>query len=211
MSEKRLQSLSEEIANSITHGLGVVGALIATPFLIMAGIERGTAAVIGACVFSLSLILMYLSSTIYHAVTHHETKQLLRVVDHSAIFLLIAGTYTPFTLGVLKGAWGWTLFALVWGIAVLGISLKVSNGVGHPRLSTALYIGMGWLALIAVRPLWQRLPLHGWIWLAAGGLAYTGGVVFYNNHKLKYSHTVLHLCVLGGSVCHFFAVLWYAM
>jgi len=133
-----------------------------------------------------------------------------QMLDHGAIFLLIAGTYTPFTLGVLRGGWGWTLFGLVWGLAVLGIVLKTVGGVRITWLSTCLYLGMGWLVLIAVRPLWLRMPLPGLTWLVAGGLAYTAGVAFFAAERLRYSHFIWHLFVLTGTCCHFFAVLWYA-
>ena len=154
--------------------------------------------------------MLYLASALYHALPKNKAKRVFRVIDHSAIFLLIAGTYTPFTLGVLRGAWGWTLFGLVWSLAVLGIVLKSIGGIGYPRLSTALYIGMGWLALIAIRPLWVHVPVAGWLWLIAGGLAYTSGIVFYAAERVRYGHFVWHVFVLMGTVCHFFAVLWYA-
>ena len=135
---------------------------------------------------------------------------MFRVIDHSAIFLLIAGTYTPFTLGVLRGAWGWTLFGLVWTLAILGVVLKSVGGVRRPKLSTTLCVGMGWLVLIAIRPLWLHVPVAGWLWLIAGGVAYTAGIAFYAADRLRYGHFVWHLFVLIGTSCHFFAVLWHA-
>jgi hemolysin III len=156
-------------------------------------------------------VLLYLASTLYHALPRHKARRVFRVIDHSAIFLLIAGTYTPFTLGVLRGAWGWTLFGLVWSLAVLGVTLKTLGGSRDRQWSTPLYLSMGWLALIAIRPLWLRLPVSGWLWLIAGGLAYTAGVAFYAADRLRYGHFVWHLCALAGTVCHFFAVLWYAV
>jgi hemolysin III len=206
------QSLGEEIANSVSHGLGAVLALIGAPFVV-AGAARGgdPLTITGAVIFSASVFLLYLASTLYHALPRNRAKRVFRVIDHSAIFLLIAGTYTPFTLGVLRGAWGWTLLIIVWTLAVLGVVAKAAGGIRFPRLSTALYIGMGWLALVAIRPLWQQVPFAGWMWLLAGGLAYTGGVVFFaTDSRLRYGHFVWHLFVLGGTVCHFFAVLWYA-
>ena len=141
-----------------------------------------------------------------------ERNRYDRIVDHSAIFLLIAGTYTPFTLGVLRGGWGWTLFGLVWSMAVLGIVLKSVGGVRYPRLSTVIYVVMGWIALIAIRPLWLRMPVSAWGWLLAGGLAYTAGIAFYAfDRRIRYSHFVWHIFVLAGTVGHFFAVLWYAV
>ena len=208
----RAPSLGEEIANSVSHGVGLAAALVATPFLVLAAARHGgSTGTVGASVFAGTVVLLYLASTLYHAWPSPRTKHVFRVIDHSAIFLLIAGTYTPFTLGVLRGAWGWTLFSLVWSLAVLGITLKAVGGIRYPRLSTTLYLGMGWLALIAIRPLWLRLPASGWLWLVAGGLAYTAGVAFYAAERMRYGHFVWHLFVLTGTVCHFFAVLWYAV
>ena len=208
----RSQSLGEEIANSVSHGGGLVAALLALPFLILAAARGGrAAAVVGASVFAATVVLLYLASTLYHALPPRKVKRVFRVIDHSAIFLLIAGTYTPFTLGVLRGAWGWTLFALVWGLAALGVTLKAVGGIKHPRLSTALYLGMGWLALLAIRPLWLRVPASGLLWLVAGGVMYTAGVAFYAADRVRYGHFVWHLFTLAGTGCHFFAVLWYAV
>jgi len=208
----RSPSLGEEIANSVSHGVGLAAALAAAPFLVLAAARRdGWTGTVGASVFAGTVVLLYLASTLYHALPSHKTKHVFRTIDHSAIFLLIAGTYTPFTLGVLRGAWGWTLFSLVWSLAVLGVTLKAVGGIRYPRLSTTLYLGMGWLALIAIRPLWLRLPVSGWLWLVAGGLAYTVGVAFYAAERMRYGHFVWHLFVLTGTVCHFFAVLWYAV
>jgi len=207
----RVPSLGEEIANSVSHGVGVLAALAATPFLVLAAVRRGgAAAIVGASVFAGTAVVLYLASTLYHALPRNNAKRVFQVIDHSAIFLLIAGTYTPFTLGVLRGAWGWTLFAVVWGLAVLGVTLKAVGGIGYARLWTTLYLGMGWLALIAIRPLWLHVPAAGWLWLIAGGLAYTAGVAFYAAERVRYAHFVWHVFVLIGTVCHFFAVLWYA-
>jgi len=207
----REPSLGEEIANSVSHGVGFFLALVATPFLVVTAARRGdSAAIVGASVFAATTAVLYLASTLYHALPKNKVKQIFRVIDHSAIFLLIAGTYTPFTLGVLRGTWGWTLFGLVWSLAILGIVLKSVGGIGYPRLSTALYVGMGWLALIAIRPLWVHVPVEGWLWLIAGGLAYTSGIAFYAAERVRYGHFVWHVFVLMGTVCHFFAVLWYA-
>jgi len=208
---RRVPSLGEEIANSVSHGVGFVAALAATPFLVLAAARRGgSAAMVGASVFAGTVLVLYLASTLYHALPRNKAKRLFQVIDHSAIFLLIAGTYTPFTLGVLRGAWGWTLFGAVWGLAVLGVTVKAVAGIRWPRLSTTLYIGMGWLAMIAIRPLWVRVPLAGWLWLIAGGVAYTAGIAFYAADRMRYGHFVWHMFVLMGTVCHFFAVLWYA-
>jgi hemolysin III len=207
----RHPSLGEEIANSVSHGVGLLATLAMAPFLVVAAVERGDAyGIVGASVFAGSMAVLYLASTLYHALPPNKAKRLFRIIDHSAIFLLIAGTYTPFTLGALRGAWGWTLLGLVWSLAVLGIVLKSVGGVRYPRLSTALYVGMGWLALVAIRPLWQHVPVEGWLWLLAGGLAYTGGIVFYAAERVRYGHFVWHLFVLVGSACHAVAVLRYA-
>jgi hemolysin III len=207
----RVPSVGEEIANCVSHGVGLLAALVATPVLVIAAARRGDAvAVVGASVFAGTVVLLYLASTLYHALPPNKAKRVFRVIDHSAIFLLIAGTYTPFTLGVLRGAWGWTLFGIVWGLAVLGVTLKAVGGIRYPRLSTALYVGMGWIALVAIRPLWLHVPLAGWLWLIAGGLAYTGGIAFYAAERVRYGHFVWHVFVLTGTTCHFFAVLWHA-
>jgi hemolysin III len=207
---ERVQSLGEEIANSVTHGVGALASVVALPFLVMAAAPRGIPSVVGNAVFGVSLVLLYLSSTIYHSLARNRAKRVFRIIDHSAIYLLIAGTYTPFTLGVLRGTWGWTLFGVVWSLAVLGVVLTASLGVRLPRLSTFVYIGMGWLVVIAIKPLMTHVPPAGLAWLVAGGLAYTGGAVFYGWKRIRYQHTVWHLFVLTGSVCHYMAVLRYA-
>lgn len=208
---ERTQSLGEEIANSISHGVGLVAAIAAVPFLIVAAVWRGGAAgIVGASVFAATVVVLYLASTLYHALPESRAKRVFQVLDHGAIFLLIAGTYTPFTLGVLHGAWGWTLFGLVWGLALTGVVLKAAGGVRYPVLSTGLYLAMGWLVLIAVRPMWDRVPMWGLFWLLAGGLAYTAGVAFFAAKRVPYGHFVWHLFVLVGTVCHFIAVLRYA-
>lgn len=208
---KRSQSIGEEIANSVSHGVSLIAALVAAPVLIIAAVQRGgTAAAVGASVFAGTVLLLYLTSTVYHALPQNEAKRMFRVCDHAAIFLLIAGTYTPFTLGVLRGAWGWTLLGVVWALAAIGVTLKVVGGIRYPRLSMTMYITMGWLVVIAIRPLVSHVPLAGILWLLAGGIAYTGGVVFYAAERVRYSHFVWHLFVATGTTCHFFAVLWYA-
>lgn len=209
---KRKQSRGEEIANSLSHGIGLVAALLATPFLIRDAIRRGdTGFIAGASLFAATMVLLYLTSTLYHALPAGKTKRVFQVIEHSAIFLLIAGTYTPFTLGVLGGAWGWMLLGLIWGLAVAGVVLKAFNKMSHPIISTSLYLIMGWLILIAIKPLHARVPASGLLWIAAGGLAYTAGVAFYAaDSRLRYSHFIWHLFVMAGTTCHYFAVLWYA-
>ncbi len=208
----RPQSLGEEIANSISHGMGLVGAIVGTPFLIVAALQRYDAlSVVAASIFAASMLALYLASTLYHAIAHERAKRVLRFFDHSAIYLLIAGTYTPFALGALRGPWGWTILALIWTLALLGIAAKIVFGMRFPRLSTWLYLGMGWIVVIAIEPMWRSVPGWGLFWLAAGGLAYTLGVIFYaTDHRIRYHHFVWHLFVLTGTACHYFAVLWYA-
>lgn len=204
------RSLGEEIANAVTHGAGLLASLIALPLLVLAAAGRQDALYVAGCsVFGATLVALYATSTLYHAIPYPRAKQVLRVLDHSAIYLLIAGTYTPFTLGVLRGAWGWSLLGIVWTLAGLGILFKTLVGFRFPRVSTLLYVLMGWMAIVAIRPLAAALPAAGLAWLVAGGLLYTGGVAFYV-WRARYSHTVWHLCVLGGSACHFMAVLGYA-
>ncbi len=206
-----LREPREELAASLSHGLGLLCALAVTPVLVVSAVNQGSAAqVVGNSVFGASLVLLYLASAWYHAAPAGRLRTRLRKLDHAAIYLLIAGTYTPFTLGVLSGAWGWTLFGIVWGAAALGVGQKLIGGVRYPRLSTAVYLIMGWIVVIAIRPLALNMPAHGIWWLVAGGLCYSIGVLFYRAQSLRYSHFTWHLFVLGGSTCHVFAVLWYA-
>ena len=208
----REQSRGEELANSISHGIALAAMLVGTPFLIMNAARHGGAGeVVGSSVFAAAAILLYLSSTVYHALAPGRAKNLFRVIEHSAIFLLIAGTYTPFTLGVLKGPWGWTLFGLVWGLAAAGVAMKVFERRVHPLFSTGLYLFMGWIIILAVNPTLARMPAAGLIWLTAGGLFYTVGVLFFiTDSKFRYGHLIWHLFVMAGTICHYFAVLWYA-
>jgi hemolysin III len=201
----------EELANSISHGIALLAAIGAVPILVVSAVRHGDPGeIIGASVFGATMVLLYLGSTLYHLRPEGRGKDLLQIVDHGAIYLLIAGTYTPFTLGVLRGPWGWTLFGLVWGLALAGIGLKASRGIRHPIFSTGLYITMGWLVLIGGRPVWLAVPSSGRFWLLAGGIAYTVGVPFYAATKVRYSHFVWHLFVVAGTACHFIAVLLYA-
>lgn len=198
----------EEIANSVTHGVGLAASLAAFPFLVVAASRRwGTPEVVGAAVFASSLVALYLVSTLYHALRPSRAKQILQKLDHTAIYLLIAGSYTPFTLGVLRGPWGWSLLSLVWAIAGTGIALEFVFGGKVHKLAVGLYVAMGWLVVVAAKPLLASVPWPGLVWLAAGGLLYTGGVAFYAARRVRYAHAVWHLFVLGGSVCHFVAIL----
>lgn len=208
----REQYRSEELANSISHGIALVALLAGTPVLIInAALQRDAGQVVGTSVFSATAILLYLSSTLYHALALGKAKRVFRIIEHSGIFLLIAGTYTPFTLGVLKGEWGWTLFGLIWVLAVAGVALKVFEKKSHPIVSTSLYLFMGWLIVLAVNPLLAKMPTAGLLWLLSGGLFYTLGVLFFvTDSQLQYGHLIWHLFVMGGTTCHYFAILWYA-
>lgn len=209
---ERAQSLGEEIANSLSHGAALAAAAVAAPFPIVAAVRGGSAsAVVGASVFAATMVLLYTASMLYHAIPHPRAKRLLRKLDHGAIYLLIAGTYTPFTLGALGGPWGWTLFGVVWSLAVVGVALKAFDRMSHPAWSTGLYLAMGWSVLIALGPLVEHVEIGGLVLLAAGGLAYTAGVVFFTlDSRLRYGHFVWHLFVVAGTACHYFAVLHYA-
>lgn len=209
---EREQSRGEEIANSISHGVGAVGAMAAAVFLMVTTVRKdGAAQVVGAGVFATTMVLVYLTSTLYHALTRDKAKRVFRVLDHSAIFLLIAGTYTPFTLGVLRGPWGWSLLGVVWGLAILGIVFTAISRLRYPTLSTAVYVAMGWLMVVGVKPLWTNMEPWGLVWLLAGGVAYTGGVAFFAADRIRYSHLVWHLFVIAGTACHYIAVLRYAV
>jgi hemolysin III len=209
---ERPQSYGEEIANSVSHGVGLVAALAAAPVLIATTAKTGTSLnVVGASVFAVTVVLLYCASTLYHVASRDKLKALLRKLDHGAIFLLIAGTYTPFTLGPLSGPVGWTLFAVIWSLALTGVMLKAFDRIEHPLASLGLYLVMGWLCVIVIQPLLQRVPLPGLLLLGAGGLSYMAGVAFFTlDSRLRYGHFIWHLFVLAGTGCHFFAVLGYA-
>jgi len=208
----RDQSRNEELANSVSHGIGLLASIIGAPFLIVHAAQNGDATfIVGVSVFAVTAILLYLASTLYHILPTGKIKNVFNVIDHSIIFLLIAGTYTPFTLGVLSGAWGWTLFGIVWGLAFIGVLLKIFKMASHPIVSNGLYLLMGWVVVIAIEPLMARMATVGLLWLLAGGLFYTAGIVFFvTDSRLKYGHLIWHLFVLAGTICHYFAVLWYA-
>jgi hemolysin III len=208
----RVQAPREEIANSMIHGLALLAAIGAAPLLVIAAARGRAADVVGAAVFAATMVLLYFSSTLYHALPAGRAKALCRKLDHGAIFLFIAGSYTPFALGILHGPWGWTLFGLSWSLAVAGVLLKVFNRLSRPWLSTGLYLGSGWLVVIAAVPLFERMPANGIAWLVAGGLAYSGGVVFYAlDSRIRYAHSVWHAFVVTGTACHLMAVMFYAV
>jgi hemolysin III len=202
----------EEIANSITHGIGALLSVAGLAVLVGFSTTRGDAWHIVSCsIYGATLILLYLASTLYHSISQPNLKELLRTFDHSAIYLLIAGTYTPFMLVSLRGPWGWSLFGTIWGIALLGIVLKTTSFGRLPGISLGFYLTMGWIVIIAIKPLLAALDKGGLWLLVLGGLAYTGGVIFYAWEKLPYSHAIWHLFVMAGSAFHFFAILFYVI
>lgn len=202
--------LGDEWANSLTHGIGLILSLIGFIFLLKTPFsEKDHWKLMNFAIYGGSLILLYAASTFYHAVKHPEFKKLFRTVDHCAIYLLIAGSYTPFTMLLLEGVWGWTLFGIVWGLAFLGILFKVFFKHRFKIFSTSLYLFMGWLVVVAIEPLVERFHATGVLWLLAGGLCYTIGVIFYVLDKRRFYHAIWHLFVLAGSVCHYLAVLFY--
>jgi hemolysin III len=202
----------EELANSISHGVGFALAIASLPLLLaFSGPATSAINIVAMCIFSATMMLLYGISTLYHALPAGRAKTWLNRCDHAAIYLFIAGSYTPFVLGVLRGGWGWSLFGVVWAMAVLGFTAKMFNRLRHPLWSTGLYVVMGWVAVVAAAPLIARVPGAGLALLVAGGLLYTAGaVVFLFDSRVRFAHFAWHLFVLGGSTCHFFAVLWYA-
>ena len=206
------QSLTEEIANAATHGIGFILSISALVLLIVFAVVQNNAyMVVGGAIFGSTLIAMYGASTLYHSFQQLDSKRIFKILDHSAIYLLIAGTYTPFVLVTLHGVWGWSLFGIIWGLAILGVYFKIFFVYKFENLSTIIYILMGWLVVIAAKPICQNLPLPGIMWLLGGGLLYTFGVVFYLWEGLFLHHSIWHLFVIAGSVCHFFAVLFYVI
>lgn len=203
----RDQTLGEEIANAVTHGMGAGLALAGLVFLVVLAALDGTALHVAAlAIYGATLVTMYVASTLYHAVTGPRVKEALRVFDHVSILLLIAGTYTPFSLISLGGAWGWGMFVAVWALALAGILLRIFRRHTRDRVSIPLYLGMGWLGVVAAGEFWGALGPGGMTWIIVGGLAYSGGVIFYAMPRLPFHHTVWHLFVIAGSTCHFVAV-----
>jgi hemolysin III len=206
---KRTHPSSEELANIISHGIGLIAALIGAPILLLAARDTGSGGFfVGTMVFIVATLALYLASMLYHAWPQTRTKYALQVFDHSAIFFLIAGTYTPFALGPLRGIWGSTILGVMWAVAVFGVIVKAVRGTSrHRKLAMSLYLGMGWSALIIIWPVILKVPPTALFWLFAGGVAYTAGVLFYINKRMRYGHFVWHLFVLAGTSCHFLAVL----
>jgi len=203
------QSAGEEIANSVSHGLGFIGALIGAPMLLMTAFQNGSREFfVGTIVFSVTMSILYLGSTLYHAWPQTRAKEFLRLFDHSAIYFLIAGTYTPFALGPLRGTIGPTLLVAIWALALIGVAMKIVRGTSrHRGFALGLYLAMGWLAVLVLRPFASAVSPGTMVWLFAGGIAYTLGVLFFVNERIRYAHFVWHLFVLTGTSCHFAAVL----
>ena len=205
---KQRPSTGEEIANAITHGVGAVMAIAALVVLIVISAMKGTVwHVVSFSIFGATLILLYFASTLYHSLTNVRAKNVFHKFDHISIYLLIAGTYTPFCLTALRGWIGWSVLGVVWGCAILGAVLKAISIGKRVRLSTILYVLMGWVILIAIKPLYHAMSFNGFMFLMAGGISYTLGTIFFIRDQVKYNHSVWHLFVLGGSVLHFFSVL----
>ena len=202
----------EEIVNSVTHGIGTVLSITGLVILVvMASLGGDAMRIVSFSIYGSTLILLYLASTLYHSCSGARLKKILRVIDHSNIFLLIAGTYTPFMLVSVRGGWGWSIFGIIWGLALAGIILNIFFFGKARKLSLAAYVLMGWLCLIALRKMLAAIAPAGMVWLAAGGLFYTIGVVFYVWKSLKFNHAVWHVFVLSGSLCHFFSILFYVL
>ena len=202
------QSLGEEIANAITHGVGIGLAIAALVILVVfAAKQSDTWKVVAFSIYGATMITLYLSSTLYHSFPQPRVKRFFRIMDHSSIFLLIAGTYTPITIGTMRGGWGWTLFGIIWGLTIAGICLKIFALGKLKTMSVAVYIIMSWMVVIAVRPLMAAAPHSFIICMLIGGAAYMLGVIFYVAKRMPYHHSVWHLFVLGGSICHFFGML----
>jgi hemolysin III len=204
----RTVSTGEEIANAITHGIGALLAVAALVVLIvMAAIHGSVWHIVSFSIFGATLVLLYFASTLYHSLTHAKAKRVFHKFDHISIYLLIAGTYTPFCLTALRGWIGWTVLGVVWSCAILGAVLKAISVGKRIKLSTVLYILMGWVILVAIQPLYKAMPFNGFLFLIAGGISYTIGTIFFIRNQVKYNHSVWHVFVLGGSVLHFFSVL----
>jgi hemolysin III len=206
------ESFIEELANGITHGIGLALSVVGLVALVILSVIRGNAWHIAGCTtFGVTLVLLYAASTLYHSFHTPRLKRILKILDHTAIYLLIAGTYTPFTLVNLRGFWGWTLFSLVWGLSVFGIIWKLFHVERFQIVSTMVYVAMGWLVVIAIKPVMSAIPISGIIWLVAGGLFYTVGVLFFASKRIPYNHAIWHVFVMAGSICHYFAVMFYVL
>jgi len=202
----------EEYANAITHGIAVALSIVALWVMVASAVQFGDAIhITSVSVFGGSLILLYLMSTLYHSFQNPSIKYVFRILDHSSIYLLIAGSYTPFTLISMRGGLGWTLFAVIWILAVSGVIFKLFFTGQFHITSTLLYVGMGWLAILAIKPILHNVPTGGIVWLIAGGLLYTFGVVFYLWRRVPFHHAIWHLFVMAGSFSHFMAIYYYVL
>ncbi len=207
---KRSYTMGEEIVHSVTHGIGTCLSIVGLILLVDLAIKYGDVIqIVSFSIYGGTLIILYLASTLYHGFQHARVKRIFRVIDHSSVYLLIAGSYTPFLLVGLQGTWGWILLAVIWGAAIAGIGFKVLFLERFNNLSTWTYLLMGWASVVMIKDLFEKIPLGGIIWLALGGAAYSGGVIFYRMKKTPYMHAIWHFFVLGGSICHFLAVLLY--
>jgi hemolysin III len=204
--------LKEETVNALTHGLGALlglGGLVV--LVVMASLHGDAWHIVSCSIYGFTLVLLFSSSTLYHSFRSQRLKHIFRIIDHASIYLLIAGTYTPFVLVNLRGRWGWSLFGVIWGLALAGIVFQIFFVSRFRLVQTMIYLAMGWLVVIAIKPLFMHVSRLGLLWLLFGGLCYTVGAVFYLWKKLPYHHAVWHLFVLGGSVCHYFAILFYVL
>ncbi len=212
MIRSRIKSFAEEIANSITHGIGFGLSIFGLVMLLVLASSKGDVwRIVSFSIYGSSLVLLYAASTFYHSFQQKKVKSIFRIIDHSAIYILIAGTYTPFALVTLRGIWGWTILGIIWGLGLMGITYKIIFKTRYEILSTTFYLLMGWLAVVAFGPLLQRLPAGGVIWLIIGGLFYSLGVIFFAIRKIPFNHTIWHLFVLGGSISHYIAMLFYVL
>ena len=212
MSKHKAYSVAEEVAHALTHGVGAIAAIVGLVFMLVWAVSYGdTFHVVSASIYGASLILLYLASTLYHAFPWPRVKAFFQQMDHAAIYVLIAGTYTPFALVNLRGAWGWTLLAVVWSIAFIGVIMEVAMKERKKWLSLSLYLGLGWMALVVIKPMLETVEAGGLWLLLAGGLAYTFGVIFYVWKSLRFHHAIWHLFVLAGSVLHFFSVFYFVL
>lgn len=205
-------TLGEEIANAVTSGIGTALSIAGLVVMVVfAALEGSVWHIVGVTIFGASLIFSHLASTLYHAIAPPRAKRVFQVIDHLAIYVLIAGTYTPFTLVNLRGPWGWSLLGLIWGLGLVGVLIKTTRLDTVPYLSTAFYVAMGWTVILVIKPLLESVAPGGVVLLVAGGLSYTAGVLFYAWNRMPYNHAVWHLFVIGGSACHVFAVLFYVV
>ncbi len=203
---------AEELLNILTHGIGLLLSIAALSLLVVFAGMQGTAwHIVSFSIYGASLVVLYFASTTFHLSTNQKARSRLKIFDHASIFLLIAGTYTPFTLVILRGPWGWSIFGVIWGLALAGIILKLFYTGRFNTVSTILYVAMGWMILLAVYPLVQAFPVEGLLWLAAGGISYTVGALFFLFNKVPFNHTIFHVFVIIGSLCHFVSIFWYVL